>query len=449
MSCFPSISRPIVTLAQNSDAVVGTAASERTLHYCSPVHGGWGVIRTALLVPEIYLLFVCPAACGRHGAIAAIEQGLKHRVGYLCLEEDELVLGTYEPEIPKAIDAVLGRLSPKPRGLIVCVSCIDELLGTDHETMLAEAENRHGIPVRLAKMNPICLDTPLPPGLRIQKTMYEFLTPQKKKDRGLVLAGAFVPPAADSELARFVASCSFGPLRHPALSKDFDGFLELAQSSAVLQLRPEGAAAAEYLAVAHGMAVFALPPVFVEQRILSAYRALAVFLESVSGAILPHSHDLSCFDGIRAVLDNEKQKTAKLLSGKHVALDATSTASPFDLALALLRSGIQVTHVFVEKIAPHDKDSFSELAAEHPTVIVSNPSHHHAFKAYSASPLADVAIGFTAAYASGASCVVPLAFDEGRFGFSGFISVLIAIQSALLEGARDLQSQVADYGLVI
>ncbi|MBQ7784266.1 MAG: hypothetical protein IJ368_09875, partial [Oscillospiraceae bacterium] len=45
------------------------------LHYVSAAHGGWGVVRIAALVPESHQLFVCPFACGRHGALGGAVNG--------------------------------------------------------------------------------------------------------------------------------------------------------------------------------------------------------------------------------------------------------------------------------------------------------------------------------------------------------------------------------------
>ena len=53
---------------------------ENTLHYSSHGHGDWGVVRIGMLLPESVQLFVCPSACGRHGAIGAMHQGLKDRL---------------------------------------------------------------------------------------------------------------------------------------------------------------------------------------------------------------------------------------------------------------------------------------------------------------------------------------------------------------------------------
>ena len=77
-----------------------------TVHYCSPAHGGWGVVRVAMLVPESYQLFVCPSACGRHGALGAIEHGNKERLSYLYIDEADIVSGSYEDLILEGVDAL-------------------------------------------------------------------------------------------------------------------------------------------------------------------------------------------------------------------------------------------------------------------------------------------------------------------------------------------------------
>ena len=165
MNDFYTDELSIAELAANPERVLGKDASAATLHYCSPAHGGWGVVRVALLVPEAHILFVCPPACGRHGAIAAIEQGYKKRISYLCIGDNEIVLGGYEAEIERGVREVMSRIKPRPRALMIFMSCIDDLLGTDHTAAIRRMEEEHGIPIRLARMNPISLDNKLPPGI--------------------------------------------------------------------------------------------------------------------------------------------------------------------------------------------------------------------------------------------------------------------------------------------
>lgn len=91
------------------------AVFETSLHYASPAHGGWGVLKTGQLIPESYHLFVSPAACGRHGALAARLEGRNRTVSYYHLTEQSIVSGDYEKEIPAAVELLLGRLTNNSR----------------------------------------------------------------------------------------------------------------------------------------------------------------------------------------------------------------------------------------------------------------------------------------------------------------------------------------------
>ena len=100
---------------------------EETLHYSSPAHGGWGVVRMGHLMPESYQLFVSPFACGRHGAISAYLQGRKNRVSYLYIDEWDIVSGGYEELILDAMDELLETLAERkrtPKVLMIFVSSL-------------------------------------------------------------------------------------------------------------------------------------------------------------------------------------------------------------------------------------------------------------------------------------------------------------------------------------
>lgn len=440
---------PIGLWPQAPGAVLGVAASDGTLHYCSPAHGGWGVVRAALLVPESALLFVCPPACGRHGAIAAIEQGYKNRVAYLCITENEIVLGGYEAEIERGVAEFLTRARPRPRALMVCVSCIDDLLGTDHSAALERMEAAHGLPIRLARMNPIQLDGKLPPGQRIQQTFYQFLSPSTQRDRGVVVLGSFVPPARDSELARVLEDFGFGPLRHPSFCRGFEEFREVARSALALNLRPEGRAAEVTVAQDLGIPAHFTPVAFHPRTIAGRYRALAAFLKA-QGAQGPGDPDWEAF------LDRETEAAGRALGrladrllGLRVAVDGSATASAFDLALALVEAGVTVVRVYAEKLPAHEQPSFEALTSLAPGLLVCNPSHHRNHRGRPAEPLADLAIGFTAGFATSAPRTVPLAFDEGLYGFEAVARLVQAVERVLDSGDADLGSQVRAYGLVV
>jgi hypothetical protein len=441
-------------LAENPETVLGKGASASTLHFCSPAHGGWGVIRTALLVPEAYLLFVCPPACGRHGAIAAIEQGQRGRIAYLCLEDREIILGTYKDEIEKGIRRIMEMVRPRPKALMIFTSCIDDLLGTDHDPLIERLEGDYGIPVRHARMNPISLDGPLPPPLGIQKTMYELLVPLNagtarrpgfpKRDGRVLLLGCFKSPAMDSELARFLAFCGAGPLAHPDFCDSFESFHSLAQCGAALIIRPEGKAAAGNLGSSLGIPILPAFVSFDRASVLERYRNIAAFFKSGKEAETEFY-----FREAMAECGELESELRSVLGDARIALDGTATCAPFSLALALVQAGLRVCRVYANQLPEFDKAAFGKLRSLKGDIVIGNPNHARKHGERPSPPLADISIGFEAAYATASPVTVPLAFDEGRYGFEGYAMVLKEILKSLAGEKYILQDQVKAYGLVV
>ncbi|MDR2069864.1 MAG: nitrogenase component 1 [Treponema sp.] len=453
MSDFYTDELPIGELAANPDRVLGKDASQAVLHYCSPAHGGWGVVRVALLVPEAHLLFVCPPACGCHGAIAAIEQGYKKKISYLCINDHEIVLGGYEAEIERGVREVMTRIKPRPKALMIFMSCIDDLLGTDHTAAIRRMEAEQGIPLRLARMNPISLDNKLPPGIRVQKTIYEFLDPPAKKDRGVILLGCYRPPSQDSELARVLGLFGFGPIRHPEYCPDFDRFRSMSGSAAALLLRPEGRAAAEDIHSRLGIPWGKTFMAFDKEAILKRYGDLFDFLESLEARGGGREKAASFLAAAKEKAEEREEQVRALLGDARLAIDSTATIAPFNLALALVKAGVNVRRIYANQLPEFEKPSLVELARLKGDIIVANPNHprkHGPRPAESsASPLADMAVGFEAGYAAAAAVTVPLAFDEQLFGFEGYTKALDALIQAAGAGKSDLRGQIKEYGLVV
>lgn len=428
----------VADLAENPGRLLGTDAASACLHYCAPTHGGWGVIRTAMLLPEMYMLFVCPAACGRHGAIAAIEHGCKERVGYLCIEEHEIVLGSYENAIRDTVPQLMAQLDPKPSAMIIVVSCIDDLLGTHYEQMMAEFEAGFGIPFRLGRMNPISQGGTLPPGKRIQRDMYDFLDGSVPCDNGVNLLGPFLPLSGESELHVLLREAGMGPVRHVSHYDRFKDFQAMGAAALNLVARPEGLAAAENLEEKLGIPYVVAPVAFSEEGIGARYAAI--------GAAAGVSFDIDRhLDNMHA---SARQALAKV-GARTISIDAGATCSPFDLARCLCEAGFSVCEVFAEHLHEYERSSFDWLTRHVPDLHVSSPIHHKNAGLRPTRPTADIAIGFTAAYLSGAPMIAPISFDEGLYGCHGTTMIHRALENAVASGGEQhLESIVREYGLV-
>lgn len=229
---------------------------EDSLHYSSPAHGGWGVVKTGHLVPDSCQLFVSPAACGRHGALAACLEKRKNRVSYLFLTEEDIVSGGYEERIIEGAGKLLAHLEKRnrmPCVLMIFVSCIDDLLGTDHDALTEELSAAYPhIRFIFCHMNPTSTDTKLPPGVNIQNKIYSLLDVTKERDQGVNLIGSLSPLRQTSELFTVLKGMGVSVIRHISDYEGFDTYQEMARSCLNLVISPAGTYASRQMESKHG-----------------------------------------------------------------------------------------------------------------------------------------------------------------------------------------------------
>lgn len=414
---------------------------ETSLHYASPAHGGWGVLKAGQLIPESYHLFVSPAACGRHGALAARLENRNRTVSYLHLTEQSIVSGDYEQEIAEAVDAVLAVLKRQdriPRVFTIFVSCIDDLLGTDLDALTDALEAAHpGLRFISCHMNPTTTDTGIPPAVNIQNKVYSTLNPASEADRGVNLIGNLQAIRQESELFPLLAQMGAEPVRHISQFRRFDDYQDMAKSRLNLVLAPSGKYASEQmkrrLDIPFQMALTAFQP----KNITKCYEGVAAALDAPCPKLELYEHSA----------DEALSAAAKELDGLPVVVDGEAITRPFELARALLEHGFTVHSVYEQKLKPSDKADYAWLRETHPDIPIIQSLHHKV----TVDPPHDVdciAVGYSAGYLSGAKHVVNLGGQNGLYGYRGVVTLMQMLQEAAGETA-DMRRLLEDTVLVI
>lgn len=397
-----------------------------SLHYSSPAHGGWGVLKMGQLVPESYQLFVSPAACGRHGALAARLEDRKKRVSYLFLKEEDIVSGGYEDSIIEGVKKLLSHLKRKgrmPRVLMIFVSCIDDLLGTDHDALIMQlSELFPDIRFTFAHMNPTSTDTGVPPAVNIQNKDYALLDAREDKDAGVNLIGNLAPIRPNSELFQVLQDMGASVVRHISDYESFELYQEMAKSRLNLVLAPTGKYASVNMHRKLGIPYMLAFTSFQLEEIRENYQKLAEQL----GVECP-DFTLQEEHCKQAIL-----KTAKALGDMPVIIDGETITRPFDLAKLLLEAGMKVKCVYEQKLIPSDKKNFEWMCQHHPEVMILQPQHP---KTTIADKFGEecLSIGFSAAYISGAKHVVDIAGQHGLYGYQGVMDLMEMMQAAAVK----------------
>ena len=108
-------------------------SSPATLAFNSPGAKGYGVKRAGLAVPESVMLLVSPSCCGRNTSLFKSSPEYKNRFFFQLLDDTDIVTGRHLMKINDACKEILDSLDKRPSAIMICITCVDALLGTDME----------------------------------------------------------------------------------------------------------------------------------------------------------------------------------------------------------------------------------------------------------------------------------------------------------------------------
>lgn len=410
--------------------------NNQSLRYCSPSSGGWGIIRVGLLVPQSIMLFVSPAGCGRHGAIAGLQLGFRKRLFFLYINEVDLVTGKHLDKVYQAVEEIL-KSTHKPRAILICATCIDDLLVSDYEQIAGELEDIHKIPVRACHMNPIAMDGNTPPQLTIQRAIHEFIPDSAVKDRGINILGSFAPLDMEGEFYGVMAESGIYPVRHIAACETFDDLCRMGYSSHNLLIKPGGKLAAKHMEDYMGIPY--------------AYTPVSYGLETVAG----NYTKLEQLLGKKLNTDIYREKTEKaitcyqkLLGPISIAVGENANACPFELARALLSYGFEVPYIFTDQVLDIDQEHIAWLAARRPDIQVYTNAHPSMVDFLERKLTVDLAIGFDAGYFCSGAKTAALSLDRQPYGYAGIVSLLREMALAM-NNPHSHREQMYAAGLVL
>ncbi|QTQ14578.1 oxidoreductase [Treponema parvum] len=411
---------------------------DKCLHYVSPGHGGWGVIRVAALVPESRMLFISPFACGRHGALGGTLAGVKDRISYLFIDESDIVSGNYEEMIPNAVEELFEFLGERPKVLFYFVSCLDDLLGTDHEAVCALLSEKYpDVHFRSCHMNPFQMDTAIPPMVGLQLNIYSLLPEGRKKNpKQINLLGNNEPVNKSCELFRYAAAQGF-TVKHITDCKTFEEFESFAESCLNIIVTPPAKKAGVEL----------------EERLKIPYliRFVTYDVEEIKDFYLSLFAKLN-MTPVDMTSDIEKAENAfkaakKVIGDFPIAIDFQAIKAPFCLARVLLQHDFNVQLICADQVLEFDKANYEWLGQNYPDLEVMNPLHPDTVK-FEYKGRDFLCIGFDAGYLTGSKHVVDFLDDAGNYGFDG-VARLSNLMIKAYEQEADVNKMINDAGLII
>ncbi len=411
-------------------------SSPATLAFNSPGAEGFGVKRAGLAVPGSIMLIVAPGCCGRNTSMISSMKEYNNRFFYLCMDETDIVTGRHLKKIPKAVASICGSLEKKPSIVMICITCVDALLGTDMERVCRKAEEKAGLPVRPCYMYALTREGRKPPMVHVRQSLYSLLEPGHKKGNVVNLLGYFSPLVDDCELYTLLQEAGVKTIHEISRCEDFEEYKKMSEANFNLVLHPEARFAAEDFHDRLKIPFIELRRLYQIDKIGSQYQAF--------GAAL----------GIEFHAEEQKKQAQKAIESFRkvcpdpvFAVGECANADPFELSLALVKYGFKVAEIYgtitgenfiyirqLKKLSPQTK-IFSNME---PTMLYYDPTESGV----------TLTIGKDACYYHPNTKGIHWNEERQPFGYAGVRRLFEALELAVTEQAEGnvLQKQVEVIG---
>ena len=411
-------------------------SSPATLAFNSPGAEGFGVKRAGLAVPGSIMLIVAPGCCGRNTSMISSMKEYNNRFFYLCMDETDIVTGRHLKKIPKAVASICESLEKKPSVVMICITCVDALLGTDMERVCRKAEEKAGLPVRPCYMYALTREGRKPPMVHVRQSLYSLLEPGRKKGNVVNLLGYFSPLVDDCELYTLLQEAGVKTIHEISRCEDFEEYKKMSEANFNLVLHPEARFAAEDFHDRLKIPFIELRRLYQIDKIGSQYQAF--------GAAL----------GIEFHVEEQKKQAQEAIESFRkvcpepvFAVGECANADPFELSLALVKYGFKVAEIYgtitgenfiyirqLKKLSPQTK-IFSNME---PTMLYYD----------SAESGVTLTIGKDACYYHPNTKGIHWNEERQPFGYAGVRRLFEALELAVTEQAEGnvLQKQVEVIG---
>ena len=411
-------------------------SSPATLAFNSPGAEGFGVKRAGLAVPGSIMLIVAPGCCGRNTSMISSMKEYNNRFFYLCMDETDIVTGRHLKKIPKAVASICESLEKKPSVVMICITCVDALLGTDMERVCRKAEEKVGLPVRPCYMYALTREGRKPPMVHVRQSLYSLLEPGHKKGNVVNLLGYFSPLVDDCELYTLLQEAGVKTIHEISRCEDFEEYKKMSEANFNLVLHPEARFAAEDFHDRLKIPFIELRRLYQIDKIGSQYQAFGAALGIEFHAEEQKKQAQEAIESFRKVCPDPV-----------FAVGECANADPFELSLALVKYGFKVAEIYgtitgenfiyirqLKKLSPQTK-IFSNME---PTMLYYDPTESGV----------TLTIGKDACYYHPNTKGIHWNEERQPFGYAGVRRLFEALELAVTEQAEGnvLQKQVEVIG---
>lgn len=401
-------------------------SSPATLAFNSPGAQGFGVKRAGLAIPDSVMLLVAPACCGRNTAMLS-SLGYSERFFYLLLDDTDIVTGRHLGKIPEAVKEICESFEKRPSAVMICITCVDALLGTDMERVCRKCEEYADVPTVPCYMYALTREKKLPPMASVRNSVYSLLKPQKRRSDEINIMGFFSKLSDSCELYEMLKKAGIKKIREIAGCKTFEEYSEMSRANFSLVLNAEARYAAQEMEKRLGIPSIELVRMYQTDKIHNQYKLLG---KAIGAELDDEKYYIRAKETIGRFYDKYGEVTFSV--GECV------NADPFELSLALVKYGFKVAEIF-GTVTERNFTFVKRLSESSPeTKIYSNLSPTMMW--YKNDNSVDMCIGMDALYYHQGLVGVEFNEEIQPFGYDGVISLFEKLDTVASEKCKKEES---------
>ena len=310
-------------------------SSPATLSFNSPGAKGYGVKRAGLAVPESVMLLVSPSCCGRNTSLFKSSPEYKSRFFFQLLDDTDIVTGRHLMKISDACGEILETLKKRPSAIMICITCVDALLGTDMERICRKVTDKYSIPCVACYMYALTREKRLSPMAYVRTSVYSLLEKQKRESKDMNIMGFFSPLNTNCEIYDLLKSAGIVNIRELARCERFDDYKDLSKANFNLVLNPESRHAAQDMQKRLNISFIEMLRLYQPDKIHNQYMLLG-------DALGKNLDDTKYFEEAKNTIAEFKNKYGKL----KFAVGEILNGDAIEIALMLVKEGFHVECVF-------------------------------------------------------------------------------------------------------
>lgn len=407
------------------------------LEFNAPARGTWNIVHTGMLIPESHHIYACAQGCLRGVVLTAAEMCEMDRFSWISVTEEDMYNGKMESNIVDGVAHIVEGLDPKPRAVMLAISCIHLFAGIDFPYIIETLSERFpDIGFVDGYMHPTMRKGGLNPDQTMRRQLYRLLEQRERNPKQINIIGNDFATSESSELVGMLEDAGYH-ICDITKCRTFDEYLDLARAALDITTLPAAGPAASDLEERLGIPHIALPISYDFGEIADGYTRLAEKL----GFELPNLA-LDARDAADAL-----EYAYGMVRDVPIEIDYTATPRPLSLAHLLIEHGFNVRRIYLDEISGLERGDFDWLRIHAPELRLASTLHPKMrFEATDEATSREVlAIGQKAAWFANTRTFVDIVAGGGLYGYDGIRQLCGLIAEAWMKD-KDTRTVISHKG---